>query len=55
MQIGDFVLVTKHDSELYRRRCKIIEVTAAGQYVVYSEGLEQQDTVNDTDIEKSKF
>lgn len=43
MKIDDYVLVTKKDSELYRRRCRIIEITEDGKYKVYSEGLDETD------------
>lgn len=55
MKVNDFVVVTKKDSDLYRRRCQIIEITDDGKYKVYSEGLEQEEILQATDIEKSKW
>ncbi|MDY5045503.1 hypothetical protein [Phascolarctobacterium sp.] len=55
MKIDDYVLVTKKDSELYRRRCQIIKVTDDGKYKVYSEGLEQDEVLPESDLEPSKF
>ena len=55
MKIDDYVLITKKDSELYRRRCQIIEVTEDGKYKVYSEGLDQDELLPGSDLEPSKF
>ena len=55
MKIDDYVLITKKDSELYRRRCQIIEITEDGKYKVYSEGLDQDELLPGSDLEPSKF
>ena len=55
MRVGEYVLVTKKDSDLYRRRCRIIEITEDGKYKVYSEGLEQEEWLDANDVEKSKW
>lgn len=55
MKIDDYVLVTKKDSDLYRRRCRIIEITEDGKYKVYSLGLDQDEVLPESDLEPSKF
>jgi len=59
MKVGSFVLVMKKSSELYRRRCEILEIITLEDgtlaYTVYSEGLEQKETLPATEVEPSKF
>ena len=55
MRVGEYVLVTKKDSDLYRRRCRITQISDDGKYLVYSEGLEQEEWVKAEEIEKSKW
>lgn len=58
MHIGNFVYVTNPDKELYRRRCKITKVIEEGdiiQYLVYSEGLEEEELMLEQDMELSKY
>ena len=55
MNINDYVFVTNEKSVLYRRRCIIKEITADGRYVVYSEGLEEDDLLCACDVEKSEW
>lgn len=58
MRINNYVLVTKVDSELFRRRCQItdiIEEDGVEKYVVYSEGLDDQDILTADEFEPSKY
>lgn len=55
MKINEYVLVTKKDSDLYRRRCRITQISDDGKYLVYSEGLEQEEWLDAKDVEKSKW
>ena len=54
MKINDYVMVTKKDSILYRRRCQIIAIEG-NKYTVYSEGLEEQDILDDECLQPSKW
>lgn len=58
MNIGSFVLVINKSKKLYRRRCRIINVIEDGsvtKYLVYSEGLDEEELVLAEDIEISQF
>lgn len=55
MKINEYVLVIKKDSDLYRRRCRITQISEDGKYLVYSEGLEQDEVLPESDLEPSKF
>ena len=55
MKINYYILVIKKDSDLYRRRCRITQISEDGKYLVYSEGLEQEEWLEATDVEKSKL
>lgn len=58
MDIGDFVIVINKDRNLYRRRCKILQCIIDGsdtKYLVYSEGLEEEELLLEHEIEKSVF
>lgn len=55
MRVGEYVLVTKKDSDLYRRRCRIIEITNGDSYKVYSEGLEQDEILPASDLQPSNW
>ena len=55
MKINDYVIVINKDSELYRRRCQITSITPDGKYVVYSEGLEEEEKISLQDLKPSKF
>lgn len=55
MKINDYVLVPNPDANLYRRRCQIINVTDNDKYLVYSEGLEEQEELPAEDLSLSKY
>lgn len=59
MKINDFVLVMDKESELYRRRCRITGCqqsdTGTTLYTVYSEGLDESETLPETVLELSEF
>ena len=58
MKINDYVLVTNSVSALYKRRCKVVRVVngdGVEKLVVYSKGLEEQDSLLFADCELSKF
>lgn len=54
MKLNDYVVVTKKDSDLYRRRCQIIAVEG-DKYTVYSEGLEEQDILDAKYLQPSNW
>lgn len=54
MKLNDYVMVTKKDSILYRRRCQIIAIEG-DKYTVYSEGLEEQDILDAECLQPSKW
>lgn len=58
MNIGNFVLVTNKDRNLYRRRCRITDIIKEGdttKYLVYSEGLDETELLPVEDLEVSQF
>lgn len=58
MNIGSFVLVINKRKNLYRRRCRIIDVIEDGdatKYLVYSEGLDEDELMLAVDIEVSQY
>lgn len=54
MKLNDYVVVTKKDSILFRRRCQIIAIDG-DKYTVYSEGLEEQDVLEAECLQPSKW
>ena len=54
MKLNDYVMVTKKDSILYRRRCQVIAVDG-DKYIVYSEGLEEQEILEAGCLQPSKW
>ena len=54
MKLNDYVVVTKNDSILYRRRCQIIAIDG-DKYTVYSEGLEEQEILEAECLQPSKW
>ena len=56
IQVGSYVVVTKAESELYRRRCEVVGVgETAGMYKVYSEGLEEAEVLGAEDLVPSAW
>lgn len=58
MNIGSFVLVTNKNKNLYRRRCRIVDIIEEGnikKYMVYSEGLDEEELMLAVDIEVSQY
>lgn len=58
MNIGSFVLVINTHKNLYRRRCRIIDVIKEGnttKYLVYSEGLDEEELMLAEDIAISQY
>lgn len=58
MNIGDFVIVINKEKNLYRRRCKVVSIDECSngtRYLVYSEGLEEEELLEKTDFKVSKF
>lgn len=56
--IGNYVYVTNPDKNLYRRRCRITKIIEDGstvKYLVYSEGLEEDELMTAEDMEPSKY
>lgn len=54
MKLNDYVVVTKKDSILFRRRCQIIAIDG-DKYTVYSEGLEEQEILDSCWLQESKW
>jgi len=54
MKLNSYVVVINEGSELYRRRCQIVDIKD-NLYTVYSEGLEQHETLTEADIKPSKW
>jgi len=54
MKLNDFVLVTNESSELYRRRCQIVNIEG-NKITVYSEGLEEQEVLSADDLVPAKW
>lgn len=58
MNIGSFILVINKNKKLYRRRCRIIDVIEEGnitKYLVYSEGLDEDELMLAEDIEATQY
>lgn len=58
MNIGSFILVINKNKNLYRRRCRVIDIIEEGnitKYLVYSEGLDEEELMAAEDIEVSQF
>lgn len=58
MNVGDFVIVINKEKNLYRRRCKIISIdewSDGTRYLVYSEGLEEEELLAKSDFKESDF
>lgn len=56
--IGNYVYVTNAEKNLYRRRCRITKILEEGEttmYLVYSEGLEEDELMQAEDMEISKY
>lgn len=56
--VGNFVYVINGEKELYRRRCRITKIVEEGEmtkYLVYSEGLEEEEWMLEEDMELSKY
>lgn len=58
LNIGNYVYVTNAEKNLYRRRCRITKIIEEGEttmYLVYSEGLEEDEIMSREDMEPSKY
>lgn len=56
--INNYVYVTNPNKNLYRRRCRItqiIEDSGTTLYLVYSEGLDEDELMTVEDMEPSKY